>query len=358
MLNKLSKYELYKIFEFLNLDDMKNMIKLTKRLNVIIDNEEFWMIICNNCNIKLNKRAKKYKTWKSLVIKNYLSLCRNCYKSLTFPYCNSCKNILRDYNISKLYFDKDEKCICKSTVLKEFHLSEKDLEYIDYISVPNPHYKCSGDMKLYEKRDVYVAMYNKYGDEKGYEYLYKRKNKKKIDKKKKLEHINTKKYKNICDEYLSGKISMKKLEEKILERNKREKKINELNLGKDYYGKIEYYIDYGGDIEVVKGIYGRRKKLVKELKKNNLELRSDSVLCKGYIMDDNYELEFVVNTMIEMDWLFKNTSYHNIMRELRRNYYMYDKSYEAKRRAIRKWLKYGNKNDNLPKHIKEIIDNL
>lgn len=358
MLDKLSKYELYKVFEFLNLDDMIKLIGLSKLLNSIIDNEEFWMIICNHCDIKLNKRAKKYKTWKSLVIKNYQTLCRCCYKSLTFPYCISCKNILRDYNISKLVFDDNEKCICKSTVIKDFHLSDKDLEDIDYTSVPNPHYKCSGEMKLYEKKDIYIAMYSKYGDEKGYEYLYKKKNKKKIDRKEKLKDINTKKYKSICDEYLSGKISMKKLEEKIFERDEREKEINGLNLGKDYYGEIEYYIEEGGDIDLVKGIYERRKELVDELKKNNLELRSDSVLCKGYIMDNNYELEFVVNTMIEMDWLFKNTSYGNIMRELRRNYYIDDKSYEAKRRAVRKWLKYGKVNNNLPKHIREIIDSL
>lgn len=358
MLDKLSKYELYKILEFLNLDDMIKLMKLCKSLNVLIDNEEFWMIICNYCDLKLNKRAKKYKTFKSLVIKNYSLLCRNCYKSLKFPYCISCKNILREYNISKFFFDEDEKCICKTTAIKDFHLSNKDLEDIDYISIPNPHYKCSGDMKLYEKKDIYIAMYNKYGDEKGYEYLYKRKNKKKIDKKQKLKHINTKKYKSICDEYLSGKISMKKLEEKIFERDEREKKINRLNLGKDYYNEIINYIEKGGDIDFVKGIYERRKELVGELKKNNLELRSDSVLCKGYIMDNDYELEFVVNTMIEMDWLFKNTSYGDIMRELRRNYYIDDKSYEAKRRAVRKWLKHGKINDNLPKHIREIVDSL
>jgi hypothetical protein len=73
----------------------------------------------------------------------------------------------------------------------------------------------------------------------------------------------------------------------------------------------------------------RKRNLQKRLKLNGLMLRSDSVLCKNYINLKTDDISLVINTMIEMDWLFKNTNYGNIvkqrLRDLHQNYDYYDR---------------------------------
>lgn len=53
----------------------------------------------------------------------------------------------------------------------------------------------------------------------------------------------------------------------------------------------------------------RKSMLVNELKKHNLLLRSDSKLCKLYINGNQENLEHVILTMVEMDFLFKHAKY-------------------------------------------------
>lgn len=58
-----------------------------------------------------------------------------------------------------------------------------------------------------------------------------------------------------------------------------------------------------------------RVTLIAALQKRGLSLRDDSVLCNQYISGNRDDLQHVVDTMFEMDWLYKNTRYGQIYRE-------------------------------------------
>ncbi len=56
--------------------------------------------------------------------------------------------------------------------------------------------------------------------------------------------------------------------------------------------------------------------LVNRLKTHGLELRADSVLCNNYLNGKSqYSLDYVVNTMVEMNWFFSYTNYSNCTKQ-------------------------------------------
>jgi hypothetical protein len=58
----------------------------------------------------------------------------------------------------------------------------------------------------------------------------------------------------------------------------------------------------------------RKRELVLALGQVGLTLRADSKLCHGFIRAGRSEnMQRVVTTMVEMDWLFRNTNYKSIM---------------------------------------------
>lgn len=116
--------------------------------------------------------------------------------------------------------------------------------------------------------------------------------------------------------------------------------------------------------EVVKFIVDkieRKQLLIDKLKQNGLKLRNDSELCSKYINNNDNSLEYVVNTMIEMDFYFKYTEYSSEFNKEKphkyynNNYnkYGYDDddycnydyilaSSNAKNNALHKWCKKYN----------------
>jgi hypothetical protein len=60
----------------------------------------------------------------------------------------------------------------------------------------------------------------------------------------------------------------------------------------------------------------RRADLVERLKNVGLSLRADSKMCADYLNGYRDDVETVVETMREMNWLFSNTSYANVMSNL------------------------------------------
>ncbi|MGE5943996.1 MAG: hypothetical protein ACM31G_06620 [Flavobacteriales bacterium] len=56
-------------------------------------------------------------------------------------------DILRRFKIEGL-------SVTKSTLKKEFGLTPKEIEELNYIEVDNPYYKCAGPMRLYLKAEV------------------------------------------------------------------------------------------------------------------------------------------------------------------------------------------------------------
>lgn len=64
----------------------------------------------------------------------------------------------------------------------------------------------------------------------------------------------------------------------------------------------------------------RRLILSEKLKKNKLLYREDSVLCEQYINEERDDIDFIILTMQEMDYFFKNTCYRSIMSKLVDNF--------------------------------------
>jgi hypothetical protein len=124
----------------------------------------------------------------------------------------------------------------------------------------------------------------------------------------------------------------------------------------------------------------RKNKLLRKLKRRNLNLRSDSKLCNTYIcyginkvneiLQDEYDeplksVREIANIMLEMNFLFSKTSYKQIMDDMinreRRNYLDFEYldfeehgmhrynihkiSQKAKKTAVEKYLKNHSKND-------------
>ena len=59
----------------------------------------------------------------------------------------------------------------------------------------------------------------------------------------------------------------------------------------------------------------RKELLLEKLKENNLEFREDSGLYKQYINEERDDLEFIINTMIEMDFYMNHTMYKQILKK-------------------------------------------
>ena len=53
--------------------------------------------------------------------------------------------------------------ICKTNAKKEYYLKDEDIEELKHISVKNPTYRNSSDMKLYKKEDIITIFREKYG---------------------------------------------------------------------------------------------------------------------------------------------------------------------------------------------------
>jgi len=101
----------------------------------------------------------------------------------------------------------------------------------------------------------------------------------------------------------------------------------------------------------------RRLTLINMLKKYNLPLRDDSVLCNSYIYDNDGIPEEIVTIMVEMNFYFNCTSYSNLIYNYTSNYVdntrdysfgyyghkslsQYEKnmlSEKAKKDALKKW---------------------
>jgi hypothetical protein len=186
--------------------------------------------------------------------------------------CVSCGEIGKYRRVNEKYIcdecnEKDEfKYISKSTVLKKYHLTQSDIDNVDYKLVNNPHYKCAPEMMLYKLTDI-LDVFNK-------------------------------KYDNPPDiDLYIEKLNEEKEERKERKRLKREDKQDKILSDPNYIDKLK-----------------NKKKLTKqertfllenELNKYNLTIRADSYLCNEYIKGSNcYSLEQISKRMCEMKYLY------------------------------------------------------
>ena len=109
-------------------------------------------------------------------------------------------------------------------------------------------------------------------------------------------------------------------------------------------------------------IKNRRLTLINMLKKYNLPLRDDSVLCNSYIYDNEGNPEEIVTIMVEMNFYFSCTNYSNLIYNYTSNYVDNARSYsygyyghkslsqyeknmlseDAKKDALKKWCEKKN----------------
>ncbi len=124
--------------------------------------------------------------------------------------------------------------------------------------------------------------------------------------------------------------------------------------------------------------FARKEELAAKLAERGLELRGDSRLCSWYIeggismvqyrsdQTDVDDIEDIVDVMEEMNFLFTNTNYSSISRNLfdnsfDREFYcdygdfISDTRNRAKRLAVERWVKEGGNKEELPKQLKEFV---
>lgn len=146
-------------------------------------------------------------------------------------------------------------------------------------------------------------------------------------------------------------------------------------------------------INFIKDKENRFQILTTKLKENSLILRSDSMLCNNYLNgSDRYTIDYIINTMVEMNWFFTNTNYSfytkkydNIKKQERyhdyqnygyiyRNYesddsddefrqeerqeYNKNKSIHAKEEAINEWIHKGKIGIKPPNTLNKMIEDI
>lgn len=73
------------------------------------------------------------------------------------------------------------------------------------------------------------------------------------------------------------------------------------------------YIVWGVGLEYIIKIKMRFDKLLILLVKKGISFRTDSKLCRDYILSGKKNIDKIVNKMVEMNWLYNNTNYPKIM---------------------------------------------
>lgn len=177
-----------------------------------------------------------------------------------------------------------------------FALTDKDIEDVDYDLVRNPHYRSAAPMKLYLVADVREVALDKYPG--GFHQV--------------------------------EQVLLKKQERS--ENRKKEK-------------------------EASKAV--RKNELTNALSRMGCQLRSDSRLCNAYIENGKGNLTEIVNTMVEMKFLFQHTRYRDIVDDIIDDYrewgeyYDYDDvSRQARSRAIREFKNNDRNLHLLPAHLR------
>lgn len=187
--------------------------------------------------------------------------------------------------------------IPKSTALKEYKLSEKDLSSIPFETAPNPHYRSSSLMSLYlvakVSQEKWGSIYN---------------------------------------------FSLNKIKQQHLSEKRKVTRLTRQDL--------------------------RRKKLIDQLEKRGLTLRSDSRLCSQY--SRNLDLDKIVDIMEEMNFYHNHTNYRIIYDDIVEEELKFidrfckdEVSEQAKLLALNDFKKNNKNNQNLlPTSLKKYFSEL
>ena len=364
--------------DILDLEDLINLSQTCKTLNNTVNMDDTWMFICKKLKLpEPKKKAKKYKTYKSIYIKNLNKICKSCGIKYATMYCDTCANKkFESYkkNIPKI-ITHEPITFTKTDTQKFFKLVDEDLTGIPYDEYRNPYYSSMPSMKIFEINNIIYAVHRRYGT---FEALVKHKrNTYNIDKYVKMfslakiahkylkdpetiasyieEEITfavalnlDEKYNksviilnknNICyedlrEDYIRGqttlkntieanrrrimidnnKITNKYLKESYLEESLSDKELLEIH--ELYYNDlIKKYLDCDKSFEYV----SKRSKARKELDKNNVK--------------DSYYRQRYINEKITLEEAIKlsNEKENNVAEKLRKSKIKYKKDSQRKR---------------------------
>jgi hypothetical protein len=276
-----------------------------------------------------------------------LELKKDTYPTLSKCFIRPDKRL----KIKKVKTDYKTKRITATKAKTEYMLTEKELKTINCELVRNPHYGSAAPMRLYLLSEIETLHNNKF------------KNKKEVDQTKLKRENKAQKAKETHDR----NIALRKQELKDLFN---EQEFNRLLAYSDEsYEDYEKYLQQGKPSIKTKlqMSLNRMIELRTALESRNCELREDSKLCLNYINDNSDNLQYVVDMMLEMKFLFAHTNYSQyrqdifdelVEQELEYEYY-YDAeelgleaSEKAKKRAI-KYLPNALSYPDLPPRFKQ-----
>lgn len=237
-------------------------------------------------------------------------------------YCNSTKRIVTEFGCCNYCSKENMNIITKTEVVKKYKLQEDDMRRLTYRTVRSMY---GGNMRLFDHREVYNYALMKY---KGPWNLPKRREgvsaalttrKKKLRElleKLKLDETN---YKLCVEEYLkNGKGGIREVKARIERQNAFDAlklQLDVIDFGQDMrcdciYGNITLKEAHTG----IMGSIRRKEELVTALGSVGLLLRTDSKLCSQYIRYGDGDLDTIVKTCRQMNFLYTKTNYPGLMK--------------------------------------------
>ena len=207
----------------------------------------------------------------------------------TLPKC-----FIRPEIIKKIKNVKEQR-ITITKAKKEYLLTDKDLESLKYESVQNPHYRSAAPMKLYLLSEIEELHDKKF------------KNKKELNKAIEKREIKALKAK---ETHQRNRITRQQELNSLFTESELTRLIEYSDVCFKYYDK---YLDCGNQNmkNNLQQCLNRMIQLRESLEEHGCELRQDSRLCLNYINYDDEYLGDIVETMVEMKFLFTHTNYQN-----------------------------------------------
>ncbi len=263
--------------------------------------------------------------------------------------------LIKNENIKELSKQEEYTEITKTIAKQNYGLNDKELEGLEYTEKRHSVYR-NTVMKIYNLTDIMNCAFLKHGSH----FTYKnnqtikkekrevKKNEKEAKlKKEKMEmNMETEKRENERKEQVNNLVivldknnvkynfheienlvitdidkSYQKLVSLATRRTELKKRLDQSGIEYDVKNDVELRIftDVDGAFQYTYDNYisentksVRKNELSERLKQHGLYIRNDSLLCSNYIDYGTGNLDDVVNTMVEMDFFYKYTSYPGI----------------------------------------------
>lgn len=307
-------------------------------LDIVLDNASniHFTVLLNCSRVSKTYRDIVKKVWsdkvESFVLPTYTTndgKCKKCHKKTVeteFATCNGC--------VSKCVM------ITATDAKKSWHLTEEDLEELNVYETYQKKYRQYIRLfALKEVKDFAIIKWSPWG-------LVARQNKKNTMSKamtnrvEKIEKMNLgldkkgNKWALCVEPFLrNGQGGMKGVKERMSAYDDFLLKVSEMEdtnvLSKRDFEEFHRIYSDGDVIEKDRILRSMQQKitrmtqkakrktdLIERLEKVGLSLRADSKMCSEYLDGERDDLDFVVETMQEMNWLFKYSNYKNIMSNL------------------------------------------